>query len=61
MKRAESIEAVYPLLEDCVVVTIMGATAVELYSLGHRPSFFYLEHVPGHVWLQWRQGADSVE
>src|SRR5438876_10618713 len=25
----------------------MGAVAVELYSLGHRPNFFYLEHAMG--------------
>jgi sulfopyruvate decarboxylase subunit beta len=28
-------------------VTIMGAVAVELYSLGHRANFFYLEHAMG--------------
>src|ERR671931_357340 len=25
----------------------MGAVAAELYSLGHRPNFFYLEHAMG--------------
>jgi sulfopyruvate decarboxylase subunit beta len=30
-----------------VVVTIMGATAAELQSLGHRPNFFYLQHAMG--------------
>jgi sulfopyruvate decarboxylase subunit beta len=29
------------------VVTIMGAVAAELYSLGHRANFFYLEHAMG--------------
>jgi sulfopyruvate decarboxylase subunit beta len=47
MKRIECLEAVYDELTDCAVVTIMGAVAVELYSLGHRPNFFYLEHAMG--------------
>lgn len=47
MKRLEAIEAIYPDIAGCVVVTIMGATAAELYSLGHRPNFFYLEHAMG--------------
>jgi sulfopyruvate decarboxylase subunit beta len=47
MKRIDCLEAVYDRLADCVVVTIMGAVAVELYSLGHRPNFFYLEHAMG--------------
>jgi DNA-binding CsgD family transcriptional regulator len=29
------------------VVTIMGATAQELYDLGHRETFFYLQHAMG--------------
>ncbi|GAC1480401.1 MAG: hypothetical protein PVSMB9_05030 [Candidatus Dormibacteria bacterium] len=29
------------------MVTIMGAVAAELYSLGHRANFFYLEHAMG--------------
>jgi sulfopyruvate decarboxylase subunit beta len=37
----------YPELGDCAVVTIMGAVAAELYSLGHRANFFYLEHAMG--------------
>ena len=37
----------YPELDDKVVVTIMGAVAAELYSLGHRANFFYLEHAMG--------------
>ncbi len=32
---------------DRVVVTIMGAVAAELQSLGHRPNFFYLQHAMG--------------
>lgn len=28
-------------------MTIMGAVAAELYSLGHRANFFYLEHAMG--------------
>src|SRR5213594_2580261 len=47
VKRVDALEAIYPELEDCAVVTIMGAVAVELYSLGHRPNFFYLEHAMG--------------
>jgi sulfopyruvate decarboxylase subunit beta len=47
VKRYEALEAIYPLIKDCVVVTIMGATAAELYTLGHRPHFFYLEHAMG--------------
>jgi len=47
VKRIDALEAIYPDLHDCAVVTIMGAVAVELYSLGHRPNFFYLEHAMG--------------
>ncbi len=47
MKRAECLAAIYADLEPCAVVTIMGATASELYALGHRPNFFYLEHAMG--------------
>ncbi len=47
MLRAEALEAIYPELRDRIVVTIMGAVAAELYTLGHRPTFFYLEHAMG--------------
>jgi sulfopyruvate decarboxylase subunit beta len=47
MQRLECMRAVYPRLEDCLVVTIMGAVASELQSLGHRPNFFYLQHAMG--------------
>lgn len=47
MKRAECIKALYEELEDCLVVTIMGACAQELYDLGHRENFFYLQHAMG--------------
>src|SRR5205809_2401485 len=47
MKRLDALRAIYSLLEDRVVVTIMGAVAAELYSLGHRANFFYLEHAMG--------------
>jgi sulfopyruvate decarboxylase subunit beta len=47
VKRLDCLKAIYPQLEDCAVVTIMGAVAAELYSLGHRPNFFYLEHAMG--------------
>ncbi|MFQ5890346.1 MAG: thiamine pyrophosphate-dependent enzyme [Gemmatimonadota bacterium] len=47
MKRVEALQAIYPDLENCIVVTIMGAVAAELQSLGHRPNFFYLQHAMG--------------
>jgi sulfopyruvate decarboxylase subunit beta len=47
MNRQKSIEAIYPELEDKIVVTIMGACAQELYDLGHRENFFYLQHAMG--------------
>src|ERR671931_1658017 len=47
MRRLDALTSVYPQLEQCVVVTIMGAVAVELQSLGHRPNFFYLQHAMG--------------
>ncbi len=47
MKRADCIKALYPELEACLVVTIMGACAQELYDLGHRDNFFYLQHAMG--------------
>ena len=47
MRRLDAMRAVYAELEECVVVTIMGAVAAELQSLGHRPNFFYLQHAMG--------------
>src|SRR5689334_17065620 len=47
MLRIDAIRAIYPRLEQCVVVTIMGAVSAELQSLGHRPNFFYLQHAMG--------------
>ena len=47
MKRRDALEAIYSELETCVVVTIMGAVAAELQSIGHRPNFFYLQHAMG--------------
>jgi len=47
VKRLDCLKAIYPELEDCAVVTIMGAVAAELYSLGHHANFFYLEHAMG--------------
>jgi len=47
MKRLDALAAVYPSLDDKVVVTIMGAVAAELQSIGHRPNFFYLQHAMG--------------
>jgi len=37
----------YPELDDKLVVTIMGACAQELYDLGHKDNFFYLQHAMG--------------
>jgi sulfopyruvate decarboxylase subunit beta len=37
----------YPDLDDKIVVTIMGACAQELYDLGHKDNFFYLQHAMG--------------
>ena len=47
MKRLDCLRAIYPELEKCLVVTIMGAVAAELQSLGHRANFFYLQHAMG--------------
>jgi sulfopyruvate decarboxylase subunit beta len=45
--RLDCIRSIYPRLEGSIVVTIMGAVAAELHSLGHRPNFFYLQHAMG--------------
>ncbi len=47
MQRLDCLRAIYPQLENCLVVTIMGAVAAELQSLGHRINFFYLQHAMG--------------
>ena len=47
MRRIDAIRAIYPDLEDAVLVTIMGAVAAEVQSIGHRPNFFYLQHAMG--------------
>jgi sulfopyruvate decarboxylase subunit beta len=47
MRRIDAIRAIYPDLEGAVLVTIMGAVAAEVQSLGHRPNFFYLQHAMG--------------
>jgi sulfopyruvate decarboxylase subunit beta len=47
MRRLEALTSVYDRLLDRVVVTIMGAVAAELQSLGHRANFFYLQHAMG--------------
>jgi sulfopyruvate decarboxylase subunit beta len=47
MLRLDCLRSVYSDLEDSLVVTIMGAVAAELQSLGHRPNFFYLQHAMG--------------
>jgi len=45
--RIDALRAIYDRLGDCAVVTIMGAVAAELQSIGHRPNFFYLQHAMG--------------
>ena len=48
MTRLDALQAVYGTSRaDRVVVTIMGAVAAELQSIGHRPNFFYLQHAMG--------------
>ena len=47
MQRQEALKAIYPVLKNQLVVTNLGAVAVQLYNLGHRPNFFYLEHSMG--------------
>jgi sulfopyruvate decarboxylase subunit beta len=47
MRRLDALQAIYGQLEDAIVVTIMGAVAAELQSIGHRPNFFYLQHAMG--------------
>ena len=47
MTRLDALNAIYSRLEDRIVVTIMGAVAAELQSIGHRPNFFYLQHAMG--------------
>ena len=47
MERAGCLHMIYPELENKVVVTIMGACAQELYNLGDRDNFFYLQHAMG--------------
>ena len=47
MKRAECIAMLHPELDDKLVVTIMGACAQELYDLGDKDNFFYLQHAMG--------------
>ena len=47
MQRIDCMRSIYAELEQCLVVTIMGAVAAEMQSLGHRPNVFYLEHAMG--------------
>ncbi len=47
MRRLDALGAIYDRLEHRVVITIMGAVAAELQSIGHRPNFFYLQHAMG--------------
>jgi sulfopyruvate decarboxylase subunit beta len=47
MLRVDALSAIYDDVQDKIVVTIMGAVAAELFTLGHRHNFFYLEHAMG--------------
>jgi len=47
MRRIDALDAIYRRLDGCAVVTIMGAVAAELQSLGHQQNFFYLQHAMG--------------
>ena len=47
MLRLDCLRSIYGRLDDCLVVTIMGAVAAEMQSLGHRENFFYLQHAMG--------------
>jgi sulfopyruvate decarboxylase subunit beta len=47
MQRLDCLRAVYDSLDESLVVTIMGAVACELQSIGHRANFFYLQHAMG--------------
>jgi len=47
MLRLDCLRSIYSELKNSLVVTIMGAVAAELQSLGHRPNFFYLQHAMG--------------
>src|SRR5262245_30564237 len=47
MRRLDALRAIYDRLDGKAVVTIMGAVAAELQSIGHRPNFFYLQHAMG--------------
>src|SRR5215471_1706450 len=47
MLRIDALKAIYPKLDQCVVITIMGAVSAELQAIGHRPNFFYLQHAMG--------------
>jgi sulfopyruvate decarboxylase subunit beta len=47
MLRIDCLRSIYDDLHDCLVITIMGAVAAELQSLGHRENFFYLQHAMG--------------
>src|SRR5438445_2256695 len=47
MQRIECLRAIHHRLQDCLVVTIMGAVTAELQAVGHRSNFFYLQHAMG--------------
>ena len=47
MLRSDALQTIYPELEKGIVVTIMGSVAVELFTVGHRSNFFYLQHAMG--------------
>jgi sulfopyruvate decarboxylase subunit beta len=47
MQRIDCLRSIQHRLDDCLVVTIMGAVAAEMQSIGHRQNSFYLQHAMG--------------
>jgi len=47
VKRLDALRAIHDRLDGVAVVTIMGAVAAELQTIGHHDNFFYLQHAMG--------------
>ena len=50
MLRIDCLRSIYAELENCLVVTIMGATAAELQSLGHRYRIAFISRCTPWDW-----------
>ena len=61
MLRVDALQAIYPELENRIVVTIMGAVAAELYSLGHRANFFASAYAVIALSMLEKQGEELPE